>query len=169
MPDENNITNNQTNNNGGVITVTKLITSIIICQLAGLIGAFFTMPAIKDWYQTLKKPFFAPPDWVFTPVWITLFLLMGVSLFFVWKNKSNGESRVVFGTQLILNILWTAFFFGLKSPGLAFIEIIFLWFAILCTIISFYRVSKIASLLLLPYILWVTFAAALNFVIWMIN
>lgn len=161
--------NGNNNRNGAIATISRLVTSIIICQLAGFIGAIFTMPAIEGWYQTLKKPFFNPPDWTFSLVWVTLFLLMGVSLFFVWRKGMNGESRVIFITQLILNTLWSIFFFGLKSPGLAFIELVFLWFAILCTIISFYRISKIAGLLLLPYIIWVTFAGVLNYFIWMMN
>jgi len=161
--------NNTENGNGAVLTVTKLITSVIICQLAGFIGAIFTIPAMETWYQTIKKPFFNPPDWLFTPVWIFLFLLMGISLFFAWNKRANGESKLLFITQLILNILWSVFFFDLKSPGLAFIELIFLWFAIFCTIISFYRISKIAGLLLLPYIIWVTFAGVLNYFIWIMN
>lgn len=165
----NGIQNTNNHGNGSIMVVTKLITSIVICQLAGFIGAIFTMPAIQGWYQTLKKPFFVPPDWIFSFVWIVLFLLMGVSLFFVWLKGADGESKVIFGTQLILNILWTAFFFGLKSPGLAFIEIVFLWFVILCTIISFYRISRLAGLLLLPYIIWVTFAGVLNYFIWILN
>jgi len=161
--------NNTENGDGAVLTVTKLITSVIICQLAGFVGAIFTIPAMETWYQTIKKPFFNPPDWLFTPVWIFLFLLMGISLFFAWNKRANGESKLLFITQLILNILWSVFFFGLKSPGLAFIELIFLWFAIFCTIISFYRISKIAGLLLLPYIIWVTFAGVLNYFIWIMN
>ncbi|MBU4274786.1 tryptophan-rich sensory protein [Patescibacteria group bacterium] len=167
---QNNILNNNTKNkNGSAITITKLMISIVVCQLAGLVGAVFMIPAMEGWYKNLRKPFFAPPDWIFSPVWIILFMLMGVSLFLVWKKRADGEARVVFFTQLILNILWSAFFFGLKSPGLAFIELVFLWFAILCTIIIFYKIYKLAGLLLLPYILWVTFAGVLNFSIWIIN
>lgn len=151
----------------------KLIASIIICQLAGFIGSLFTSPAIPTWYETLRKPSFNPPNWLFSPVWITLFLLMGISLFLVWKKGM--KERIVkvglslFAIQLMLNILWSILFFGLKSPLLAFIEIIILWFAILLTILKFFKISKPAGLLLLPYILWVSFAAFLNFFLWNLN
>jgi len=174
----------------------KLIISILICELAGVFGSIFTTPAIKSWYFFLEKPFFSPPNWVFAPVWTVLFLLMGISLYLVWAK--NWASKVpvdrperkswnpvsaklwtgswkeenavaIFVLQLVLNILWSVIFFGLKSPGLAFFEILMLWFAILYTIINFYRISKSASFLLLPYILWVTFAAVLNLAVWMLN
>lgn len=160
--------NNTEEKKSSIVTVTKLVTSIVICQLAGLAGAVFTMPAL-GWYKNLRKPFFAPPDWIFSPVWVILFLLMGVALFLVWQKREKGEARVIFITQLFLNILWTIFFFSLKSPGLAFIELVLLWFAVLCNIVSFYKISRTAGLLLLPYILWVSFAGVLNFTIWMIN
>jgi len=147
--------------------------SIIICQIAGLIGSVFTMPAVQTWYQTLNKPSLTPPDWLFAPVWIFLFLLMGVSLFLIWrKGPDEREVRhalVIFGAQLILNILWSVLFFGLKSPPAAFIEIAVLWIMILLTIRYFYRISKAAGMLLVPYILWVSLAAFLNFSIWMLN
>jgi len=161
--------NNKQDKDSSIVIAAKLVISIVICQLAGLVGVVFTMPALDGWYKNLKKPFFAPPDWVFSPVWVILFLLMGVSLFLVWKKGGNGEAKIIFSTQLILNILWSAFFFGIKSPGLAFIDLFFLWFAILCTIILFYRIFKLAGLLLIPYILWVSFAGILNFTIWMLN
>ncbi|MBU3934767.1 tryptophan-rich sensory protein [Patescibacteria group bacterium] len=168
------LSNNSNNNNAqneddGVIVITKLVVSIVICQMAGFVGAFFTMPAMKGWYENIEKPFFAPPDWIFAPVWVVLFLLMGVSLFLVWEKRADGEAKVIFATQLILNILWSVFFFGLKSPGLAFIDLVLLWFSILCMIIIFYKIHKLAGFLLIPYILWVTFAGFLNFVIWMAN
>ena len=153
--------------------ITKLILSVIICQLAGIIGSFFTSPSIQTWYAILKKPFFNPPNWVFAPVWTTLFLLMGISLYLVWsrgiKTKKSKIAFTFFAVQLILNILWSVIFFGLKSPFYAFIEIIFLWAAILLTIFAFYRISKTAAYLLVPYIIWVSFAAMLNFSIFIIN
>jgi len=153
--------------------ILKLIGIIIICQLAGFIGSLFTTPAIPTWYKTLTKPSFNPPNSIFSPVWITLFLLMGISLFLVWqKNHKDRKVKIAllfFAVQLVLNILWSILFFGLKSPLGAFIEIIILWFAILLTIIKFFKVSKPAGLLLLPYILWVSFAALLNFSIWNLN
>jgi tryptophan-rich sensory protein len=149
----------------------KLLICIIVCQAAGGIGAIFTMPAISGWYRSLQKPFFNPPDWIFSPVWIFLFLLMGISLYLVWDRgaRENKKSIFIFGVQLVLNIFWSIIFFGLKSPGFAFLEIIILWLAILATIISFYKISKTAGLLLIPYILWVSFALILNLFLWRLN
>lgn len=145
----------------------KLSVSILICQLAGVIGAFFTVSSVSTWYLTLNKPFFNPPSWVFSPVWITLYLMMGISLYMVWNSglefRQTKIAVTIFGVQLVLNSFWSILFFGFKSPLLAFVEIIFLWTAILATIIYFYRISKHASYLLIPYLLWVSFAAVLNF------
>lgn len=155
------------------MNITKLIVSILICQLAGFIGSIFTAPSIPTWYASLKKPGFSPPNWVFAPVWIILFLLMGISLYIIWNRGLEHEkvksAIIIFSVQLILNILWSFLFFGLKSPFLAFLEIILLWLVILINIIRFYNISKTAGLLLLPYILWVSFAAVLNFFIWWLN
>ena len=155
------------------IKILKLIVSILICQGAGLVGSVFTSPAIPTWYATLQKPSFEPPNWVFAPVWTLLFLLMGISLYLIWskglEDKKAKIAIVIFSSQLVLNILWSFLFFGFKSPLYAFIEIIILWLAILATIISFYRISKTAAYLLLPYILWVSFASVLNFSIMILN
>ena len=153
--------------------VLKLIISIIICQLAGVFGSIFTTPAIPSWYATLVKPTFNPPNWVFAPVWISLYFLMGISAFLVWR-KGIENPRVnlalrLFIIQLILNSLWSVLFFGFRSPLLGLVEIIILWIFILLTILYFFKVSKIAGILLLPYILWVSFAAVLNFSIWRLN
>lgn len=151
----------------------KLAASVIICLFAGYIGSLFTRPFIPTWYATLKKPPFNPPDWVFAPVWTSLFILMGVSAYLVWhKGLQNKEVKVslsIFGVQLVLNVLWSFLFFGLQSPIYAFAEIAILWAAIVLTVINFYRISRTAGLLLLPYIIWVTFAAFLNFSIWRMN
>jgi tryptophan-rich sensory protein len=151
----------------------KLILSIVICQAAGFIGSLFTSRSIPTWYASLKRPSFAPPNWVFSPVWITLFVLMGISLYLVWRMLPKGENVrtaiILFAVQLVLNMLWSIIFFGLQSPFAAFVEIIFLWMAILLTIIVFFRVSTIAAALLIPYILWVSFAAVLNFFFWKLN
>ncbi|MFH1511613.1 MAG: TspO/MBR family protein [Candidatus Woesearchaeota archaeon] len=151
----------------------KLIVSIAITNLAGLIGSFFTMDSVRTWYTTVHRPSFNPPNWVFAPVWTTLFILMGISLYLVW-SKGVGARRVkiamtIFGAQLALNILWSILFFGLRSPFYAFIEIIVLWAAIILTIAAFYMVSRPAAYLLIPYVLWVTFAAILNFSIYWLN
>ncbi|CAG0981434.1 MAG: tryptophan-rich sensory protein [Candidatus Methanoperedens sp.] len=153
--------------------ILRLITSIVICLTAGALGSFFTTPAISTWYATLIKPSIAPPNWVFFPVWTALFIMMGISLFLVWK-KGFQDHQVkaalsVFAIQLILNILWSAAFFGLRSPLAGLIEIVILWIVILVMILKFMRISKVAGLLLIPYILWVTFAAMINFLIWSLN
>ena len=153
--------------------ITKLISSILICQLAGIIGSVFTSSSVSTWYAALQKPSFNPPNWVFSPVWITLFVLMGISLYLIWdkgiKSKYSKIAVIIFGAQLVLNILWSVLFFGLRSPLSAFIEIIFLWTAILVTIIYFFKISKPAAYLLIPYILWVSFAVILNYSILILN
>jgi benzodiazapine receptor len=156
-----------------LIATSKLIASLVICQLASVIGSIFTTSAISTWYATLKKPAFTPPNWVFSPAWITLFVLMGISAFLVW-NKGLSDQKVkialsIFVAQLILNVLWSVMFFGLRSPLAGLIEIAVLWIAILLSILYFFKVSHIAGMLLLPYILWVSFAAILNFSIWRLN
>lgn len=153
--------------------IIKLVISIVICQLAGVIGSFFTTPAIATWYADLVKPSFSLPNWIFAPVWITLFMLMGISLSFVWREGARRPqvklALIVFSIQLVLNILWSILFFGLKLPLIAFFEIIALWISILLMILTFLRVSIIAGLLQIPYILWVSFAGFLNFMLWKLN
>jgi tryptophan-rich sensory protein len=153
--------------------IVKIIIAILVCQLAGVIGSIFTMSSIPTWYATLQKPSFSPPNWLFGPVWTTLFTLMGISLYLVWdrtsRSKETKKPLVIFGVQLVLNIFWSVLFFGLKSPFYSFIEIIILWLAIAFNIFKFYKISKNAGLLLIPYLLWVTVATILNFYIWMLN
>ncbi len=153
--------------------VIKLAVSLLICQLAGLVGSFFTAPSIPVWYASLQKPSFNPPDEVFSPVWITLYVLMGISLYLIWRKpvKERGVKIALFYffVQLALNTLWSILFFGLKSPFLAFIEIILLWITIFLTIMKSYKVTKWAGILLVPYILWVSFAVVLNFFLWNLN
>jgi len=145
----------------------KLIIAIVVCELAGIIGSFFTAPAVKTWYPTLIKPSFKPPNWLFAPVWTALFLLMGIAMFLVWKKDKKGLK--IFFIQLFFNILWSIMFFGLKSPLLGFIVIVALWILILATIIRFFKISKPAGWLLIPYILWVSFASILNLAILILN
>ncbi len=151
----------------------KLAASIGVCLLAGAIGGLFTSSSIPTWYAALNKPAFNPPNWIFGPVWTLLYVLMGVSLFLVWqkglKNKKAKTAVTIFGIQLALNVLWSILFFGLKSPILGLIEIIILWAFILLSIIKFSKISKTAAWLLLPYILWVSFAAVLNLAIFLLN
>jgi len=155
-----------------IVDILKLVGSILLCQLAGFLGSLFTTPAIPTWYQTLNKPFFTPPNWIFSPVWIGLFILMGVSLFLVWRRSDHPQFKpalIFFFVQLILNTLWSIAFFGLKSPLLGLVDIILLWIAILLTILNFFKVSKWAGALLLPYLIWVSFAALLNVSLWVLN
>ncbi len=149
----------------------KLIISILIPFIASAIGGFFTSSSVGTWYTTINKPSFNLPSWVFGPVWTLLYLLMGIALYLVWVDKSKKKEKAywAFGIQIFLNALWSILFFGLQNPLLAFIEIILLWAAILFTIIYFYRINKKTIYLLLPYILWVSFAAVLNFSIFVLN
>ena len=153
--------------------LSKLVFSILICQSAGIVGSIFTSSSIQTWYTTLQKPSFTPPNWLFAPVWLILFTLMGISLYLVWnkglKNKQVKNSLSLFGLQLILNVVWSFLFFGLRSPLLGLIEIVFLWVFIVLTILKFHKISKTAGLLLLPYIVWVSIALMLNFYIWRLN
>jgi benzodiazapine receptor len=156
-----------------IADILKLTASIILCQLAGLIGSLATLPSIPTWYESLKKPFFNPPNWLFGPVWTGLYILMGISLFLVWQRREgNAQFRMAltfFFVQLILNILWSLAFFGLQSPLLGLVDIVLLWIAIFLTIQRFYGISRTAAILLLPYVLWVSFAAVLNFSLWILN
>ena len=155
------------------IDILKLMASILLCQLVGFISSLATNPAIPTWYETLEKPPFSPPNRIFGPVWITLYALMGISLFIIWQRglKAPGVKPALFffTLQLLLNALWSWAFFGLRSPLIGLLDIVLLWVAILLTIRSFYMVSKTAGLLLFPYLLWVSFAAILNFSLWILN
>jgi len=148
------------------------IIAIVICQLAGIIGSIFTTPAVRGWYAGINRPSFSPPNWLFAPVWTTLFVLMGISVAIIWlseKNDLRKKALLIFSIQLVLNTLWSIIFFGMENPTLAFVEIIVLWFAILYTIILFRKINRKAACLLIPYILWVSFASVLNLAIAMLN
>ncbi len=148
---------------------------------AGVIGGFFTSPSIPAWYASLAKPYFNPPNWVFGPVWTILYILMGVAFFLVWRKSGRREGKdgrkskyfntaaALFGIQLALNALWSIVFFGMHSIGGALAVIGLLWLAILANIVWFWRSSRAAALLLVPYIAWVSFASFLNYVIWTLN
>lgn len=175
--------------------VTSVI-AITICEGVGLIGALFTAPAIiSGWYGNLVKPELSPPNWIFGPVWTILYLLMGVALFLVWQRNWKVSHQIaftkkawnkysskfwsgswqkaniilVFAVQLLLNAAWSWFFFGLHNSGLAFFDLLALWVAIIYVIVNFYRVSKSAAWILLPYFLWVSFAGYLNLAIYLLN
>ena len=168
--------------------VFKLTVAIAMCEFAGVVGSIFTAKAIPAWYAALAKPFFNPPAWIFAPVWTALYALMGISFFLIWSvapaHNKNQHSNILqnvgmfrarrwamflFFIQLFLNTIWSIIFFGLQSPLWALGDIILLWIVILCTIIIFYKISKPAAYLLLPYLVWVSFAMYLNFSIWHLN
>ncbi len=153
----------------------KLFTFLIfvfICLGSAALGTVLTSFSVKGWYQTIKKPSWNPPDYIFAPVWTALFLMMAASGAMVWDRLPKGGDYspiIFFGVQLVLNIGWSALFFGLRRPDLALAEIIILWAAIFLTMTSFWPVYSLAGALFLPYLLWVSFAVILNFSIWRLN
>lgn len=147
----------------------KLIASIVICQGAGVVGAVFTVSSIQSWYNFLNKPSFGLPNWLFGPVWTILYFLMGVSLYWIWVKKNTGNALKLFIFHLILNASWSVAFFGLHNILLSLINIIVLWILILIVMIKFYKIEKKASLILIPYLIWVSFATILNYNIWLLN
>ena len=153
--------------------IAKLICSVSVCLLTGFVGSFSTMDSVNTWYADLSKPSFNPPGWVFGVVWTILYVMMGVAAFLIWKKGIRSRQiRVALGLfvfQLVLNGLWTPIFFGLHMMGLALAEIILLWVAIAVTMVAFWRISKPATYLLVPYILWVSFAIVLNASLWHLN
>lgn len=143
----------------------------MVCQLAGVVGAVFTVSQVQIWYPTLIKPPLNPPAWLFGPVWAGLYLLMGIALYLVWESHSKDKSRALwlFAVQLALNAIWSPVFFGAHSIGSALAIIVLMWSAIVMTILIFKKISKPAAALLVPYILWVSFATYLNFALWWLN
>ena len=153
-----------------MINITKLIISILVVEAIGLLGGIFNVKSIPKWYSKLRKPRFNPPARIFGPVWTILYLMMGISFYLIWtSDKSIYLASIIFAIQLIFNFAWSGIFFGAHKPGLAFIEIIFLWLSIIATIVMFYPISQLASYLLVPYLLWVSFASVLNFAIYWLN
>ncbi len=150
----------------------SLIVSLAICYAAAWVGSAVTRPAIKNWYAHLAKPSWRPPNWAFAPAWTIIFTLMAFSAWIVWNRHETLfvlPALCLFGIQLALNMAWSAIFFGLRRPGLALIEIVCLWVAILATIIQFWRIAPVAGWLLGPYLVWVSFALVLNFAIFRMN
>jgi tryptophan-rich sensory protein len=145
---------------------------LLACFGTAAIGAAWTSTSIEGWYQTLAKPAWTPPDWVFGPVWTVLYLMMAIAGWLFWRRSGIVGARgawLLFAAQLLLNALWSGIFFALRSPGLAFIEILVLWSAIAGTIVAFWPHSRWASYLLVPYLAWSSFAAVLNLAIWRLN
>jgi tryptophan-rich sensory protein len=150
--------------------IPKLMVSIIIVFIVGAIGSVATSPQIPVWYATLARPAWAPPNWLFPVVWTILYILIGISLFLVWrKSLESKQALVVFAVQLGLNLLWSLVFFGLHSIVGGLVIILMLWMAILANIIVFYRISRWAGLILLPYLVWVSIASYLNYSIYLLN
>jgi len=149
----------------------KLLISIAIPLIIGFLGSVFTTNSVKTWFVTIIKPSFNPPNWLFAPVWTFLFILIGISLYLVWDSKKENKkfAYYIFAFQLIFNLLWSILFFGLHNPLLALLDIFVLWVLILINIILFYKISKSSAYLLMPYLLWVTFATILNFSIFLLN
>ncbi len=150
-----------------------LIGSVLLCNCAGLLGSLFTTTGPGSWYSTLIKPAFNPPSWIFAPVWTLLYILMGISLYLVIMEGMKGRDvripLLIFAIQLILNILWSYAFFGLESTFFGLLVILILWISIVATMILFYPVRKAAAWLLVPYILWVSFATILTYTIYSLN
>jgi tryptophan-rich sensory protein len=150
-----------------------IVVAIVVCELAGLIGSLFTTPSIPGWYAGLIKPSFNPPNWIFGPVWTTLYAMMGLAAWIVYdkglKRPEVRKALAVFGAQLVLNTTWSIVFFGAHQLVGAVVVIILLWAMILWTILAFRKISKAAAWLLVPYILWVSFASVLNVAICALN
>jgi len=149
----------------------KLFFCILLCEGAGLIGSIATSSSVNSWYVSLNKPLISPPGWLFAPVWTILYALMGVSLFLVLERQGKSKKKAIwiFSFQLFFNALWSFLFFGFQMPFVAFLEIIVLWVLILTMIKEFAKIEKKTKWLLLPYIIWTSFAAVLNFWFWIIN
>jgi len=152
----------------------KILVMVVTCLVVGYLSSNVTQTSVNTWYPTLNKPFFTPPNWAFPVAWTTLYIFMGVAAGLVW-SRIEYEADVVrkgltyFAIQLALNALWSYLFFGLKNPLLALAEIVLLWLMIYETYIQFKKVDKIAGYLFIPYLIWVTYATALNASIWWLN
>jgi len=151
----------------------KLFFCVLICLSVGAVSGYFTANEILTWYTTLNKPSFNPPNWIFGPAWTILYIFMAISMWLVWKSDVPSAKKntaiFIFAIQLILNFFWSILFFSFHQLGFALIEIILLWIFILLSILKFYPISTTAAYLLIPYLLWVSFASVLNFAIWRLN
>jgi len=149
-----------------------LVVFLVICFAAAGIGGAITTPKIGTWYATLVKPSWNPPNWIFGPVWSALYLGMAVAAWSVWRQDGFAGAKLpltLFGVQLALNVLWSCIFFGLEMPGVAFIEVLLFWASIAITMVAFWQRTRIAGILFVPYLAWVSFASVLNFTIWRLN
>jgi benzodiazapine receptor len=153
-------------------SIVALAVFLALSFAASAIGGLFTYPAIPGWYQGLEKPSWTPPDAVFGPVWTVLYIFMAVAAWLVWKRGGWTAQRgplTLWGVQLVLNSLWSILFFGMRNPALGLMEIVILWLAILATLFAFWKVSRLAGGLLIPYLAWVSYASALNYSIFRLN
>lgn len=149
-----------------------MLASIVIALSAGMLGSVWTARAIPTWYKSLNKPIWNPPSRLFAPVWTALYVMMGTAAWLVWSVVGFSGSNlwlVLYSIQLLLNVVWSYIFFGRKNPKLALVEIVALWISILATTVEFWKHSQIAGWLMVPYLLWVTFATYLNLTIWSLN
>jgi translocator protein len=155
-----------------IVDIGKLLISILLPLSIGAIAGMFTARAVPEWYATLNQPSFNPPNWVFGPVWTTLYIIMGISFLLIWKleaGKERNQAIVIFLVQLLLNFGWSFCFFHFKMIGLALIEIVLLWSAIVLMLVRFFKLKPLAAYLNIPYLLWVSFATALNAVYFFLN
>ncbi|WP_135851990.1 TspO/MBR family protein [Halorussus salinus] len=167
-----NVTETLRGGDGEGVDWTLLVGSVLVCQLAGIVPSILTADEVATWYPTLAKPAFTPPSWLFGPVWTTLYLLMGVALYLVWQSDEGRLRTValgVFGVQLVLNAAWTLTFFGAQAIFGGLVVILVLLATILATMAAFARIDRRATALLVPYLLWVGFATALNYELWRLN
>ena len=149
-----------------------LFVFVTLCLLVSAAGGAVTATSVDTWYKALAKPTFNPPDWVFAPVWTTLYFLMGVSGWRIWRRRTSRATRgalALFGLQLLFNFAWSVLFFGFQRIDLALIDIVILFVAIVANMILFLRIERLATLLLVPYVAWVAFAIVLNVSIWLLN
>ncbi|MEF8789343.1 MAG: TspO/MBR family protein [Haloarculaceae archaeon] len=154
--------------------VFALAISVVAVEIVGASGSVFTVRGLSEWYGTLQRPALAPPNWVFGPVWTLLFALIGVALWLVWREVDSSPREVrlgvgVFLIQFVFNLGWSAVFFGMQEVGWGLAVIGLLWLLIVATVWAFDRVDRRAALLLVPYLLWVSFAAFLNYRFWVLN
>ena len=150
----------------------KFLISILLPLSLGAIAGMFTSQSVPEWYATLNRPSFNPPSWIFGPVWTTLYILMGISFFLIWKqeaSKVRNRAILIFLLQLLLNFAWSFIFFYFNMIGLALVEIILLWISIVMMLVVFYKIKPIASYINIPYLLWVTFATVLNASYYILN
>ena len=151
----------------------KLIISILIVFLAGAVGTVYTLKEITTWYVNIPKPSWTPPNWAFGPIWSTLYVLMGISLFLIWREGLNRkEVKIaigVFAVQLMVNVVWSLIFFGTHNIAGGLVLVILLWITILVNIFVFYRISKPAGIILIPYLIWVTIAGYLNYSVYLLS